>query len=174
MPRGTSDGIEPRAETFREQNESDRHQARQGADQQRQDQENLFFPVGKQCVPVAGGGFPPAGVILFRGLRHIIGSSPGAHHTHYRAAWAWANSPFMSCVPKVLNRRAVRRGVVFRILSGTPSSHFPLDRFLRTAAVAIPALEQCFDSADQHLSGRAQLTDAFACDLFEKAFAARQ
>ena len=102
------DGIEPGAETFRQQDESDSHQARQGADQQRQDQENLFFPVGEQCVPVAGRGFPPAGVILFRGLRHLLAVLRAPTILIIAQLGLGQILRSCACVPsRVLNRRAV-------------------------------------------------------------------
>jgi hypothetical protein len=51
-PSRATSGIEPRSESLRNQNEGDNHQSNEGADQQRQDQKNLFLALAEKGVPL--------------------------------------------------------------------------------------------------------------------------
>ena len=53
MPSCAAHGIEPQADTLGQHNESYGRQANQGADEQRQDEEDLFFAFVEKNVPLA-------------------------------------------------------------------------------------------------------------------------
>src|SRR5580658_5895317 len=87
MPASSANRIEPHADSLGQQDESDGHQTDESANQQRQDQEDLFFALLKQSVPVSAGRLPPDGLLLFHGLRHFIGRSarlPGKKNLSFK------------------------------------------------------------------------------------------
>ena len=64
-------------------------------------------------------------------------------------------------------RRALFRGLIFRLSSGTMVSPFPLGRFLQVLAGVLPAIKEGLDGPDQGLPARAEFADAVSGDLFE-------